>query len=63
MKTDYSRRCVIPMIPIQEGLKPFEIIVYGRSTEELMTLPNDVIGSIASRHPGYTSTPFHLYDL
>jgi hypothetical protein len=60
---DYRKRCVVPMINVRTGEVEFEIIVYGLRARDLMTVPNDTIGSIAARHPGHTSSPFHLYDL
>lgn len=56
-------RCVVPLIPITDTEQAFDLIIYGRSARELITVPNEVIQSIAIRYPNHTSSPFHLYDL
>jgi len=50
------------MIPRDRDQKPFDLILYGRSASELLTVPNEVIGSLARRYPDYTSSPFLIYD-
>lgn len=60
---DYRKRCVVPMINARTGKVDFEIIVYGQTARDLMTVPNEIVHSIADRHPEHTSSPFALYDL
>lgn len=57
------KRCVIPLIPVTPGAKRLDIIIYGRSARELMTVPNEIVHSLARRYPGYTSSPFFIYNL
>jgi len=56
-----DNRCCITLIPKHEG-KPFDLIIYGRTAAELMTVPNDVISSLARRYPDYTSSLFLVED-
>jgi len=56
-----DNRCCLTLIPKGEG-KPFDLIIYGRTAAELMTVPNEVVQSIARRYPDYTSSIFLLKD-
>lgn len=56
-------RYVVPLIPITDTEQAFDLIIYGRSARELMTVPNEVIQSITARYPNHISSPFYLYDL
>jgi len=53
-------RAVIPILSRATGEVEFEVIVYGRRPEELATIPNEVIRSLARRFPEHTSSMFLL---
>lgn len=57
---DIKTRAVVPMIPMTTDAKPFEVIIYGYSLFELMTVPNPVITSLARKYPDHASSPFLL---
>ena len=42
---------------------PFDILVYGVTEEDLMTVPNPIIQSLAERYPEYTSSPFGVHTV
>jgi len=56
------KRAVVPLTPIVSGLKPFDVIIYGATVQELMTVPNDIISALAAKYPDYTSSLFALKD-
>lgn len=49
---------------LDERMNPvFEVIVYGVHAKQLLTIPNEIIRSIARKYPGYFSSPFHVRPL
>jgi hypothetical protein len=56
------KRAIVPMLPKRQSLPAFEIILYGSSAVELMTVPNERIASLARRYPSYTSSLFLVRD-
>ncbi len=56
------KRCIVSMTPKRSGLPSFELVVYGRSAADLMTIPNTVISTLAARYPGYQASPFSMRD-
>lgn len=62
---DFKRRCQITLWPLRkrDRLKPFTLIIYGRSTRDMMTVPNDVASALARRYPDYTSSPFSVEEM
>lgn len=58
------RKCaVVPMMSVMTGKVEFELLIYGRTAKELMTVPNDVIDSLAREYPDHQSSIFMLRDL
>jgi hypothetical protein len=55
-------RTIIPMISTRTGQPEFELIIYGFLPQDLMTVPNPVIQSLARRYPNHTSSPFVIYQ-
>ena len=59
---DYRKVAVVPMYPRVAGAKPFELLIYGRTAIELLTIPNKVVSELARRYPQHQSSPFILRD-
>lgn len=62
-KAFVRQRAVVPMFNRITGRCDFELIIYGVSARDLMTVPNEIIATLATRYPNHVSTPFELYDL
>jgi hypothetical protein len=57
------KRAIVPMVPASMPGEPeFEVIVYGRSASELMTVPNETVQALARKYPEHRSSPFLLRD-
>lgn len=56
------KTCVVPMMSRRTGHQEFEILVYGRSAEELMCVPCAIIDTLARRYPDHQSSIFLLRD-
>lgn len=41
----------------------FEVVVYGVRPRDLLTVPNQIIHSLATRYRGFHSSPFHVRKL
>lgn len=64
LDVDYTRRAVIPIVPLYDDGPEFEIIVYGRTVSDLLTVPNETVHSIARRYPDCTSLgPFAVREM
>jgi hypothetical protein len=62
MAPDHRKCAVVPMINDETGQVDFELLIYGRTARELMTVPNDVIGVLAERYTKHSSSIFLIYD-
>ena len=64
MSVDPSRGAVIHLWHRETGARAnFDVIVYGVTANELTTVPNDVITSIARKYPDYVGSPFGVKAL
>lgn len=59
---DYTKRCIITLRPIREGLKKFDLVIYGHDKAHLMCVPNEVTPVLAARYPDYHSTLFDVKE-
>lgn len=62
MSIDYGKSAIVPMMNRRSGEVEFELLIYGYSASELMSVPNPVIGSLAQRYPDHQSSPFLIRD-
>lgn len=62
LRAQILKRCTVGMRNKLTGQLEFELIIYGRSAADLLTVPNDVIGSLAERYPDHQSTIFDVDD-
>lgn len=63
MSVKHHKCAIVPMLGKRSGVVEFELLIYGRTAAELMTVPNEVIHSISERYPEHQSSPFLLRDL
>ena len=64
MIPDPRKAAIVWMWHADSGARAdFDIVVYGVTAEDLLTVPNDIISSIAARHPGYVGSPFGVQTL
>lgn len=54
MHIDQDKKTIIPMRNNQTGEVDFELMVYGRLPNDLLTVPNEVIASLARKYPLHT---------
>lgn len=63
---NHQYRCELQLFPrpnMPDDCVPFNVVVYGRVCSELMTVPNEVITTLAAKYPDYHSSIFNLKEL
>lgn len=57
------KAAVVEMFSKETTLHEFDVLIYNRTAAELMTVPNEVIATLARRYPAHYATPFDVYDI
>lgn len=61
---DASKTAVVWLWHADTGARAnFDVLVYGVTAEDLLTVPNDIVDSIAARYPGFVGSPFGVTTL